>query len=56
MNLEHGRDGSGWVSDRQGSCKCSGSSLKTQSGQRHWLLRLGQAETIVEAQSGLSEA
>ena len=42
--------------NRQGSCVRSGGSLKTQSGQRHWRLRLGQAETTIEAQSGLSEA
>ena len=42
--------------NRQGSCKRSGGSLKAQLGQRHWRLRLGQAETTIEAQSGLSEA
>ena len=42
--------------NRQGSCVRSGGSLKTQSEQRHWQLRLGQAETTIEAQSGLSEA
>ena len=40
----------------QGLCTRGEGSLTAQSGQRHWRLRLGQAEATVEAQSGLSEA
>ena len=42
--------------NKQGSSARGGGSLKAQSGQRLWRLRLGQAESTIEAQLGLSEA